>query len=81
MVVSHTGVKVAASSIKAVVTWYEKALAPLGYKKSMEFVNGLVNGYGDDVRIDWWVSAAEENQTPVPSHHAFSAKSTPSPRL
>jgi hypothetical protein len=78
MVIAHTGIKVEAANIKTVVAWYEAALAPLGYKKAMVFMDGLVNGFSDGGAhgADWWVSAAqgEDGAVPVGSHHAFAAK-------
>lgn len=59
MTIAHTGIRVPAARYAAVVTWYEAALAPLGYKKAMTFVDGQVIGFADATGIaDWWVSSA-----------------------
>ncbi|KAK5653610.1 hypothetical protein OQA88_8639 [Cercophora sp. LCS_1] len=75
MVIAHTGIKVPAADIVAAVKFYEAALAPLGYKKTAVYLNGLVNGFDDGGShgADWYVSAAQEG-TPVKSHHCFVAK-------
>jgi hypothetical protein len=76
MPLSHSCIKIAQDNYSATVAWYEKALAPLGYKKAMSFVDGAVVGFGDaENKIDWWLSAAAEGQAPVSSHHAFAANS------
>jgi hypothetical protein len=77
MVISHAGIKTTRAEIAKVVAWYEKALAPLGYKKSMVIMDGLVNGFSDKPdgsHPDFWVSAVTEEAT-VPNHFAFAAKS------
>ncbi|KAL2144193.1 hypothetical protein VTI28DRAFT_9484 [Corynascus sepedonium] len=59
MTIAHTGIRVPAARYAAAVTWYEAALAPLGYKKAMTFVDGQVIGFADATGIaDWWVSSA-----------------------
>ncbi|KAK0704355.1 Glyoxalase/bleomycin resistance protein/dioxygenase-like protein [Lasiosphaeris hirsuta] len=77
MVIAHTGIKTTFADTAKVVAWYEKALAPLGYKKSQVFMDGIVNGFSDNAdgsHSDFWVAAAQEG-VPIPSHHAFTAKS------
>ncbi|KAK0649327.1 hypothetical protein B0T16DRAFT_409844 [Cercophora newfieldiana] len=76
MVISHAGIKTAAADTARVVAWYEKALAPIGYKKSRVFMDGIVNGFSDrpdGSHPDFWVSATREG-IPTPSHFAFEAK-------
>jgi hypothetical protein len=78
MVISHTGIKTNAADTAKVVAWYEKALAPLGYKKSLVIMDGFVNGFSDrpdGSHPDFWVSGAQEPGTPSTAHHAFAAKS------
>ncbi|GAB1316951.1 VOC domain-containing protein [Madurella fahalii] len=60
MTIAHTGIKTPDPQHAAVVAWYEAALAPLGYTKSMTFLDGLVVGFKDTItdNIDWWVSSA-----------------------
>jgi len=77
MVIAHTGVKVPAADIAQVVAWYEKTLAPLGYKKTRSFMEGMVNGFSDRPdgdHPDFWVSAAQEGISTA-AHFAFGAKS------
>jgi hypothetical protein len=82
MVIAHTGIKVTKDDITKVAEWYTKALAPLGYKKTRSFYNGLATGFSDHEDgndADWWVSGVLDGQTAlsvaVPnSHHAFIAK-------
>lgn len=61
------------------VAFYEKALAPLGAAKMMEF--GEACGFGADGKPDFWIGTGPaEFQTPeqlriiTPSHVAFVAK-------
>jgi len=82
MPISHTGIKTTPQQVKALTSWYESALKPLGYKKIRDFLDGMVNGFGDESgHADWWVSATQESGTPLPSHHAFVAKGQFSPLL
>jgi hypothetical protein len=77
MVISHTGIKTKAADTANVAAWYEKALAPLGYKKAVVIMDGIVNGFSDrpdGSHPDFWVSGAQEG-TPSTTHHAFAAKS------
>ena len=79
MVIAHTGIVVPAASITDAVKWYTAALAPIGYKKTMTFMEGAVNGFSDSDEspheADWWVSAARDGSSSCPpSHHAFFAK-------
>jgi hypothetical protein len=76
MVIAHTGVKTTAEALTAMVTFYEAALAPLGYKKTRVFYDGAANGFSDNPdgnNADWWVSVANDG-VPVKSHHAFVGK-------
>jgi hypothetical protein len=63
MTIAHTGIKTPASQHKAVVTWYTAALAPLGYIKAVDFLDGLVVGFLDTAtqNVDWWVTSAAAN--------------------
>ncbi|KAK3936836.1 Glyoxalase/Bleomycin resistance protein/Dihydroxybiphenyl dioxygenase [Diplogelasinospora grovesii] len=73
MTIDHTGIRVPADKHGKVIAWYEAALAPLGYKIAMEFMNGNVIGFGDQpFKVDWWVTGTQE--TVNTSHHAFTAK-------
>ncbi|KAL2179610.1 Glyoxalase/bleomycin resistance protein/dioxygenase-like protein [Thermothelomyces heterothallicus CBS 202.75] len=84
MTIAHTGIKVPAAQYPAVVAWYEAALAPLGYKKSVVLRDGNVVGFSDNAAgiADWWVAssaAAPEPVSPpegafVPNHTCFLAK-------
>lgn len=75
MPVDHTSIPVPSSQFKEVVEWYLAALAPLGYKKIMDY--GVAVGLGDPTP-DFWlgsqdVSAGDAKVLPV--HTAFHAKS------
>jgi hypothetical protein len=61
MTIAHTGLTTTASSHTALVAWYNTALAPLGYKQAVTFLDGLVVGFLDTVsgNVDWWVTSAE----------------------
>ncbi|KAL2163836.1 hypothetical protein VTH06DRAFT_5895 [Thermothelomyces fergusii] len=60
MTIAHTGIKVPAAKYAAVVAWYEAALAPLGYKKSIVVYDGNVVGFSDNAAgiADWWVASS-----------------------
>lgn len=66
--IAHTGIAV--SDYAASKTFYEQALAPLGYKNNMEF--GEAAGFNDGTDTDFWISKGD---TVVPTHVAFKAKS------
>ena len=74
--IDHTGIKVPADKLVETVAFYEKALAPLGYKKSMEFFDGAVVGFADaNGKVDWWVSVAKDvTEVNVSVHTAFLAE-------
>jgi len=82
MVIAHTGIKITKDNITTVADWYEKTLAPLGYKKTRSFLDGLAVGFSDHAHgndADWWVSGVLKEgaalAVTVPnSHHAFVAK-------
>ena len=78
MVISHTGIVAPAAKLAAVVAWYSAALAPLGYRKTITHLDGLVNGFSDQenpYKADWWVSGSRGgSDEPSPSHHAFVVK-------
>jgi catechol 2,3-dioxygenase-like lactoylglutathione lyase family enzyme len=71
--IDHTGFNV--SDIVLSRSFYEKALAPLGYGISLEFEGsvgfGAQQGAGDDPGGDFWIGAGEP-QTPR-MHVAFRA--------
>ena len=73
MTIAHTGINVHEDKYAAMVKFYETALAPLGYKKVMSFLDGNVLGFGDNEHsCDWWISSVKTATTPT--HHAFLAK-------
>lgn len=72
MVIAHTGIMVEQSKLAPTLAFYETALAVIGYKKVISYLDGRVNGFSDGQSVDWWVSAAEG--APLASHHAFAAK-------
>jgi catechol 2,3-dioxygenase-like lactoylglutathione lyase family enzyme len=70
--IDHTGVKV--SDLKRSKTFYQAALAPIGYELLMEFpaeVTGgdAVAGFGEPPKCDFWLAQGEPNRPPV--HIAF----------
>ncbi|KAH8882210.1 putative glyoxalase [Thozetella sp. PMI_491] len=73
MTIHHTGIKVPSDKFDATKKWYEAALAPLGYKVAMTFLDGAVVGFGDQPHgADWWISS--DDKAASTSHHAFAAK-------
>lgn len=50
--------------------FYTRALAPLGYRKNMDF--GEAAGFNDGKNTDFWIA---ERETVTPLHVAFEAKS------
>jgi len=76
MTITHTGIRVPGAQHTAVVAWYEAALAPLGYKRAIAFLDNLVVGFGDaSGAIDWWVSSSTASPpgNPVPVEVAEAA--------
>lgn len=70
MTIAHTGIIVPQAIHAEVVAWYLKALAPLSYKKLVDF--GVTVGLGDkESDPDWWVTVGGSEV--VKSHHAFAA--------
>jgi hypothetical protein len=68
MPIAHTGIKTPAGQHGAVVSWYEAALAPLGYTKAMAFLDDQVVGFADATgAVDWWVSSAAAVPPGVPA--------------
>ena len=66
--IAHTTLAVADSG--RATAFYLKALAPLGYRKNMDF--GEAVGFNDGKNTDFWIAKQE---TVVPLHLAFEAKS------
>ena len=65
--IAHTGLAV--RDFKAAKSFYERALAPLGYSAKME--HGDSTGFNDGKNTDFWIAREE---TVVPTHLAFEAK-------
>lgn len=70
--IDHTGI--VASDFQASKSFYEKALAPIGYTLLMELsaaVTGYadVAGFGEAPKPDFWISSGTPNRPPV--HVAF----------
>lgn len=91
MTIAHTGIRIPAAQHKAVVAWYEAALAPLGYARAASYLDDQVIGFRDSAtgNIDWWISSAAvpPSGSPqavesgdvaaiMPTHTAFFAAST-----
>jgi catechol 2,3-dioxygenase-like lactoylglutathione lyase family enzyme len=66
--IAHTGLAV--RDFAAAKSFYEQALAPLGYSAKMEA--GESAGFNDGKNTDFWIG---ESETVEPSHVAFEAKS------
>ena len=74
--IDHTGVMV--SDFAKSRAFYERALAPLGYAKLMEFTAAETGhtdtaGFGEPPKPDFWISRGEPNRPIV--HVAFRARS------
>jgi catechol 2,3-dioxygenase-like lactoylglutathione lyase family enzyme len=74
--IDHTGLSV--SDFAKSKVFYEKALAPLGYRILVEFgveVTGSVDvaGFGAPPKPDFWIAHGEPNRPPI--HVAFRAES------
>jgi catechol 2,3-dioxygenase-like lactoylglutathione lyase family enzyme len=65
--IAHTGIAV--RDYKKSKAFYERALAPLGYKNNMEM--GDAGGFNDGKNTDFWIG---KNETVAKSHVAFEAK-------
>jgi len=66
--IAHTGLAV--RDFKAAKSFYERALAPLGYSAKME--HGDSTGFNDGKNTDFWIG---KRKTVEPMHVAFEAKS------
>lgn len=66
--IAHTGLAV--RDFKAAKSFYERALAPLGYTAKLE--HGESTGFNDGKNTDFWIGKWENVQ---PTHVAFEAKS------
>ena len=65
--IAHTGLAV--RDFKAAKSFYERALAPLGYSAKME--HGDSTGFNDGKNTDFWIG---KRKTVEPTHVAFEAK-------
>jgi predicted lactoylglutathione lyase len=66
--IAHTGVPV--RDYERSKAFYEKALAPLGYKNNMD--HGTAGGFNDGKNTDFWIGKSAEV---AKTHVAFEAKS------
>lgn len=64
--IAHTSLPV--SDYKKAKTFYNAALAPLGYSNNMEY--GEAAGFNDGKNTDFWIS---KQKSVVPTHVAFEA--------
>lgn len=64
--IAHTSLPV--SDYKKAKTFYNAALAPLGYSNNMEY--GEAAGFNDGKNTDFWIS---KEKSVVPTHVAFEA--------
>jgi catechol 2,3-dioxygenase-like lactoylglutathione lyase family enzyme len=60
----------AVSNYKKSKAFYDRSLAPLGYRNTME--HGEAAGFNDGKNTDFWIS---REKSVVPTHLAFEAKS------
>jgi catechol 2,3-dioxygenase-like lactoylglutathione lyase family enzyme len=67
--IAHTSLTV--SNFPKAKAFYEKALAPLGYRNNMEY--GEAAGFNDGKNTDFWIAARRSSV--VPTHVAFEASS------
>jgi len=65
--IAHTSLPV--SDYHKSKTFYNEALAPLGYSNNMEY--GEAAGFNDGKNTDFWIS---KGKTTVPLHVAFEAR-------
>ncbi|CAI4214140.1 unnamed protein product [Parascedosporium putredinis] len=71
MPLDHTGVIVNKDLFEKTVTWYENALKPIGYSKTID--HKVAVGFGEGKgRADWWVACQQTTNTGT--HHAFSVQ-------
>ena len=66
--IAHTGLAV--SDYRISKAFYQRALAPLGYKNNME--HGESGGFNDGKNTDFWIGQSDKVD---PMHLAFEAKS------
>ncbi len=66
--IAHTGLPV--SNYKKSKAFYEKALKPLGYKRTMEY--GQAAGFMEGGYTSFWIGKGEDGV--IPLHLAFEAK-------
>jgi len=66
--IAHTGLAV--SDYRISKAFYQRALAPLGYKNNME--HGESGGFNDGMNTDFWIGQSDKVH---PMHLAFEAKS------
>lgn len=74
--IDHTGITV--SDFEKSKTFYQQALAPIGYVLIMELPASVtghtdVAGFGEPPKPDFWLSRGTPNQPPI--HVAFRARS------
>lgn len=67
--IAHTGIAV--GDYRKSKSFYERTLAPLGYRNNMDL--GDSGGFNDGKNTDFWIGTSEHEV--IPSHVAFEAKS------
>ena len=82
--IDHLGIFTPTELIKPTIDFYVAALAPLGYKKMQEYMDGTIVGLGDGSRpSDFWLSPISVKQDPNvkagSAHFALTAKGTLAP--
>lgn len=70
----HFGLIAPATSFPAILSFYDAALAPLGYKRKDFIPDQLVGYAADGINYDFWIHKKGELTRP-PVHFAFRAQS------
>ncbi|KAK6341887.1 hypothetical protein TWF730_001373 [Orbilia blumenaviensis] len=74
MPIDHFGIRIPASKWAATTVFYEKALAPLGYKVLASFVDGDVLGMGDKHPDLWLTKVPDTASVGDGTHFAFTVE-------
>ena len=69
-VLDHLGIQ--CEDMDAASAFYDRALAPLGGTRIVDFEVAIGYG-GPDGKPDFWISTLEEGTTNRPTHHCFAA--------
>jgi len=82
MGLDHIGYAVPPAKFKEVVDWYLAALAPLGYTKKRDLLEGKVVGLGNSDTADFWLAERPDVLlSPTPSKAALANLHNRPPKL